>query len=317
MFDLHYDLLTQIYINKENPKKFKNYFKKIYNSKNIKGGIFNLFYMSTKEMKEELNIEAQEIDVIKNLELVTNLIKENNLIPAETKYIMGIEGLDYLNEIEDVDKIYELGIRSVNIVWNNDNKFGGGAKGNTKKGLTDLGKKLVKKLAQTNIAIDVSHANTKTFYDIIEYCQEIKKENINPIVFASHSNCKAICDVPRNLTDDQIKEIANIGGVIGVVGVKQFCIKENAFNNNKEKYYKAYVEHIKYLKNLLGGIENIAVSTDNMAYYETEYYKKFNIFKQKNIKIKLEKLLLKNEFTKDEIEKILCKNFENKILSKL
>ena len=136
MFDLHYDLLTQIYINKEEITYLKEYFKEVYDNQNIIGGIFNLFYMLPKEMKEELNIERQEIDLIKNLETVTRLIKEYQLIPKETKYIIGIEGLDYLKNIEDIDKIYELGVRSTNIVWNNNNKFGGGAKGDKKQGLT-------------------------------------------------------------------------------------------------------------------------------------------------------------------------------------
>ena len=198
-------------------------------------------------------------------------------------------------------------------MWNNDNKFGGGARGNTNQGLTDLGKKLIKKLAQTNIAIDLSHANTKTFYDIIEYCQEIKKENINPIVFASHSNCKAICDVPRNLTDDQIKEIANIGGVIGIVGVKQFCTEE------EEDYKQKYLENINHIKNLLGSVDNICLSTDNMEFYkiETEKYSAMRVFNQNTVKGEIEELLKQNDYSKEEIEKILYKNFEKKILSKL
>ena len=121
----------------------KKYFKKIYNKQNIVGGIFNLFYMSQKEMKEELNIEPQEIDIIKNLKLVKELIEKYNLIPKEAKYIMGIEGLDYLDKIEDIDKIYKLGVRSVNIVWNNNNKFGGGARGDKNQGLTKLGEELI------------------------------------------------------------------------------------------------------------------------------------------------------------------------------
>ena len=52
MFDLHYDLLTQVYINKDNAAELKNNFNKIYNEKNIIGGIFNLFYMSPNEMKD-------------------------------------------------------------------------------------------------------------------------------------------------------------------------------------------------------------------------------------------------------------------------
>lgn len=313
MFDLHYDLLTQIYINKENPENLKKYFKKIYNKQNIVGGIFNLFYMSQKEMKEELNIEPQEIDIIKNLKLVKELIEKYNLIPKEAKYIMGIEGLDYLDKIEDIDKIYKLGVRSVNILWNNNNKFGGGARGDKNQGLTKLGEELIKKLVQKNVAIDVSHANTKTFYDIIKYCKKLKKENLNPIVFASHSNCKTICNVPRNLTDNQIKEIANLGGIIGVVEIKQFCSLKN--NNYKQKY----IEHINHIKKLLGGVNNICISTDNMEYYkiEPEKYKTMNIFKQTRVKEEIKELLKKNGYSNEEIEKILYKNFEAKILQRL
>ena len=313
MFDLHYDLLTQVYINKEEIDYLKEYFKKVYNNQNIIGGIFNLFYMSPKEMKEELNIERQEIDLIKNLETVTSLIKEYQLIPKETKYIIGIEGLDYLKNIEDIDKIYELGVRSTNIVWNNNNKFGGGAKGDKKQGLTYIGRELIKKLVQKNIAIDLSHANTKTFYNIINYCKKLKKEGLNPIVFASHSNCKTICNTPRNLTDNQIKEIANLGGVIGIVGIKQFCLSKG--KNYKEKY----VEHINYVKKLLGGVDNICVSTDNMEYYkiEPERYKTMNVFNQTKVKQGIQELLIQNKYTKEEIEKILYKNFQTKILQRL
>lgn len=313
MFDLHYDLLTQIYINKEEITYLKEYFKEVYNNQNIIGGIFNLFYMLPKEMKEELNIERQEIDLIKNLETVTRLIKEYHLIPKETKYIIGIEGLDYLKNIEDIDKIYELGVRSTNIVWNNNNKFGGGAKGDKKQGLTCIGSELIKKLVQKNIAIDLSHANTKTFYNIINYCKKLKKEGLNPIVFASHSNCKTICNTPRNLTDNQIKEIANLGGVIGIVGIKQFCLLKG--KNYKEKY----VEHINYVKKLLGGVDNICVSTDNMEYYkiEPEKYKTMNVFNQTRVKEEIQELLIQNKYTKEEIEKILYKNFQTKILQRL
>ena len=278
MYDCHYDLLTHIYIKRNNLREVKKYCRKIFRN-NITGGIFNLFYMSLKEMKEELKIEQEEIS-----------IKEN------------------LKKIEDIDDIYDLGVRSVNIVWNNDNKFGGGAKGNKSKGLTALGEKLVKKLVDKKIAIDLSHANEKTFYDIVDLCNEIKMKGEQPIVFASHSNTRKKCDVPRNLTDDQILKIKEL---------KSFCVKEKKFNNNKNEYYNAYVEHIKYVKELLGGVDNIAVSSDDMTYYGTKYYKSFNVFKQENMRYKLETLLWNNDFSREEIEKILYRNFKNKILNRM
>lgn len=318
MIDLHYDLLTYIYINKDDLKPVKKHLKRIFRN-NITGGIFNLFYMSPQEMEEELGIIKEEIDVIENLKEVKRLISNYDLIPKDIKYIYGIEGLDYLEKIEDIDKIYELGVRSVNIVWNNDNKFGGGAKGEKKRGLTDLGKELVRKLVEKKIAIDLSHANEKTFYDIIKLCNELKNEGKDPIVFVSHSNVKEICNHNRNLSDDQIIKIKELNGVIGVVGVKPFCIQEKKFDKRNRKYQDAYIQHIKYIRDLLGEIDNIAVSTDDMTYYKTNkrYYKHFNVFKQERMKKELENLLLSNGFSSKDIEKILYKNFKNKILQRL
>ena len=315
MFDLHYDLLTQVYINKDNLAELKNNFNKIYNEKNIIGGIFNLFYMSPKEMKDELNINPNEINIIENLKEVNNLIKKYELIPKKIKYITGIEGIDYLEKIEDIDILYELGIRSTNIVWNNNNKFGGGAIGDKKQGLTKLGKQLIEKLVQKNIAIDLSHANTKTFYGIIEKCQELKNKGFDPILFASHSNSRETCNVPRNLTDNQIKEIAKLGGVIGIVGIKQFCTLKSNISN----YCEEYIKHINYVRDLLKGTKNICVSTDNMEYYkiEPEKYKTMNVFKQEKVKEKIEKSLKENGYTKEIINNILYKNFETKILQRL
>lgn len=127
MFDLHYDLLTYIYINRNNINIIKKHCKKIFKN-NITGGIFNLFYMTKKEMKDELGIELKEIDIIENLKIVKNIIDENKFIPKNMKYVFGIEGLDYLKNIEDIDILYELGVRSVNPVWSNENKFGGGVR---------------------------------------------------------------------------------------------------------------------------------------------------------------------------------------------
>lgn len=315
MFDLHYDLLTQVYINKDNSEKMKNNFRKIYNEKNIIGGIFNLFYMSPNEMKDELNINLNEINIIENLKEVNNLIKKYELIQKEIKYIIGVEGLDYLERIDDIDILYKLGVRSTNIVWNNNNKFGGGVRGNKEQGLTKMGEQLIEKLVQKNIAIDLSHANIKTFYGIIEKCKELKNKGFNPIVFASHSNSKRICNVPRNLTDNQIREIAKLGGVIGIVGIKQFC----TLKCNTSNYCEEYIKHINYVRYLLEETENICVSTDNMEYYKIkpEKYKTMNVFKQENVKEKIEKTLKENGYTKEMIDNILYKNFETKILQRL
>lgn len=319
MFDCHYDLLTHIYMKRNEIEYLKKYCQDVYNENNIKGGIFNLFYMTEKEMKDELNINKEEINIIENLKLVKEVIKENNLIPQNINYVFGIEGLDYLNNIEDIDTLYDLGVRSTNIVWNNQNKYGAGIRAPQNEGLTELGKQLVEYLIKKRIAIDLSHSNEKTFYDIIDVCKKMKKEGMNPIVWASHSNAKKLCNDDRNLTDDQIIQIKNLDGIIGLVTTKRFCRKIESIEDLKSDFKNDYISQIKYLKELLGGIENIAVATDDMKYYHIrpEYYQNTNIYPHNNVAYQMKNDLENAGYTMEEIEKILYNNCINKIINKI
>ena len=83
--------------------------------------------------------------------------------------------------------------------WFDENKTGKG-------GLTEFGKKVVKRMNEIGVLVDVSHLGEKSFWDVIE--------TTNSPVIASHSNCYAINPSYRNLTDDQIKAIAKTGGVV-------------------------------------------------------------------------------------------------------
>lgn len=321
MFDCHYDLLTYILMKKKKKEQefLKNYCSKVYHKNNITGGIFNLFYMSKEEMKDEIGITENQINVIENLREVKQYIEENQLISDDIDYIFGIEGMDYLEKIEDIDILYSLGLRSTNIVWNHENKFGGGAKAREDCGLTELGRKLVEELIKKRIAIDLSHANEKTFWNIVQIAKKYREKGENPIVFASHSNAKSICDVPRNLSDKQILAIKELNGVIGMVSIKEFCIDTKDICNPNIDYEQEYMRHINYVRNLLGGIENIAVATDDMRYYniEPEYYQNANVYNHYDIKEKLSQNLEKNNYNKDEIEKILNINFREKILKRI
>ncbi len=319
MFDCHYDLLTYIWMKKEDKKFLKDYCDKVYHVNNITGGIFNLFYMSKEEMREEIGITEEQINVVENLKEVKEYIEENRLISDNIKYIFGIEGMDYLERIEDIDVLYSFGLRSTNIVWNHENKFGGGSKARENYGLTELGKELIEKLIKKGIAIDLSHANEKTFWDIVQICKKYQEKGENPVVFASHSNAKAICDVPRNLTDEQILAIKELNGVIGIVSIKKFCVNTDDICNPNIDYEQEYIKHINYVRNLLGGVDYIAVATDDMRYYymEPEYYQNANVYKHEEIRDKLIRSLKKNNYKDDEIEKILTINFTEKILKKI
>ena len=113
--------------------------------------------------------------------------------------------------LENVDKLYEAGVRMMSIVWNNKNELASGAMEKEDEGLTELGIEFVKYLNQKNILVDVSHSSVKTFWDT-------SKISSKPIV-ASHSCVYNLCHHPRNLQDEQIKQIAKMNGIIGIAFV--------------------------------------------------------------------------------------------------
>lgn len=129
--------------------------------------------------------------------------------------LMGIEGghaiEDSLRLLRD---FHRLGIRYMTLTHSNTNNWAdssGDVTSATVKhhnGLTDFGKEVVREMNRLGMMVDISHVADKTFYDAIETSQA-------PI-FASHSSARALCNVPRNMTDDMIKALAKNGGVMQV-----------------------------------------------------------------------------------------------------
>ncbi len=123
--------------------------------------------------------------------------------------LIAIEGAELLGcEISELERAYEKGVRLVNLCWNYDNAICGAANGQTKSGLTEQGAEFVKRMQELGIAVDLSHASEKTFWDVAEIAKR-------PII-AGHSNSKAVCGSPRNLTDSQFKELVRLRGVAGL-----------------------------------------------------------------------------------------------------
>lgn len=292
MYDMHYDLLTILYQNlKEDNQKTNN---KLINDlvlmyKSIKGGIINLYFMSKKEMFDELGITEDEINNVtqmfkQSIEYLGNLI-ECSIIPKNIDYIYGIEGCDFLKDEKELETLYKLGLRSIIPVWNNENKFGSGNK--TKKGLTELGVKLIEKAIELGIIIDVSHANEKTFYDIIN----IVKQNKNVNLIASHSNVRSLCDRERNLTDEQLKALRDCDGYIGLFTNGNFVSKDNR-NLTYNERLKNFMKHLEYIIKVINfSTKRIIISTDDMnlnpnsSYHHLETWPLPNLFEKLHFEI--------------------------------
>jgi membrane dipeptidase len=126
--------------------------------------------------------------------------------------LLGLEGGYAIDEkLERVEHYFQRGVRYMTPTWTHSLSWAGssGDAAGRHTGLNDFGRKVIKEMNRLGMMLDVSHVSDKTFWDMLETSE-------CPVV-ASHSNCRALTDVPRNLTDDMIRALADTGGVICVV----------------------------------------------------------------------------------------------------
>ncbi len=135
--------------------------------------------------------------------------------------IAGLEGAEALDaSIGVLRQFYRLGLRNLGLAWNYRNAACDGvAESRTNGGLTEFGVQVVEECNRLGIILDVSHLSPAGVADVLAVSQQ-------PII-ASHSNARALCDHPRNLTDAQMEAIAAGGGVIGVTFVDAFLNTQN------------------------------------------------------------------------------------------
>jgi len=126
--------------------------------------------------------------------------------------LMGLEGGYAIDEkIENVQRYYDMGVRYMSPAWSVSTSWAGSSGdvvGET-RGLNEFGKQVVREMNRLGMIVDVSHVSDKTFWDIVN-------TSTKPVV-ATHSACRAIANVPRNLTDDMIAALAKTGGVVNVI----------------------------------------------------------------------------------------------------
>ena len=152
---------------------------------------------------------------------------------------------------------YQLGLRTMGLSWSNVNKFATGAlfdQEQEDRGLTELGKEFLHTGQKMGITVDVSHLNDPSFWDVIEIT--------NKPIIASHSNCRSICNVPRNLTDKQIIAIHEKHGTIGLNLSVGFLSEEHKKAKSPvELPLEVLKSHIDHIVNLTD-INTVAIGTD-------------------------------------------------------
>lgn len=164
--------------------------------------------------------------------------------------MLGIEnGLALNHDISNVRYFARRGVVYITLCHNGDNDICDSARGcNTHGGVSRFGEQVIKEMNRCGIMVDLSHAGEKSFYDALSISSK-------PIV-CSHSNCKALCDVPRNLTDDQMRALAKHGGVAHITLYHGFLR-----NDSQEATVMDAIAHLEHAISIMG-IEHVGLGTD-------------------------------------------------------
>jgi membrane dipeptidase len=231
------------------------------------------------------------IEVLKLINHVHDFAKENDdvvlvassqeatsvLAGEKTGIMLAVENGHVLQgKIDNLDELYNLGVRYLTLThakhltwaassgqdWNND------------AGLTDLGREIIQRMNSLGMIIDVSHVHENTVRDVLQ-------QSKYPVI-ASHSNCRSICPTPRNLSDEQIRAIADKGGVIGINFYPGFLDAEylqyqtanckdlyNELERVEQKYLTDYRQKfmatLEFFKDLQNRMAKIQVTSDRIV----------------------------------------------------
>lgn len=219
--------------------------------------------------------------------------------------VLGIEnGLALEHDIRNVQHFRQRGITYITLCHNGDNDICDSARGsNTFNGVSKFGKTVIEEMNRQGVMVDLSHASERSFYDAINY-------SATPIV-CSHSNCRALCDHPRNLTDDQMRALANCGGVMQITMYNGFLRMPDAPASlvgvvgspvSSEATIMDVIRHLEYAINIMG-IDHVGIGTDFDGDGGVPGLADASQL------INLTQLLIRRGYTTTEIEKIWGRNW--------
>ena len=193
--------------------------------------------------------------------------------------MLGIEnGYAIGNDIHNVEAFRQRGVVYMTLCHNGDNDICDSARGNHEHGgVSEFGKQVIAEMNRVGMMVDLSHAAEASFYDALQLSQ-------TPIV-CSHSSARALCDHPRNLTDDQMRALAKAGGVAQVTLYHGFLVKDSVdfnpncqlstvncqlstvncqlstVNSQHEATILDAIDHLNHMVNIMG-IEHVGIGTD-------------------------------------------------------
>jgi membrane dipeptidase len=192
---------------------------------------------------------AQEAELSRAIEAnavrVCLVRTREELEDPRVRIVLSMEGVEPLEgDPGAFEEWYERGVRSVGLTWNHANEFAGGVLTPT-QGLTQRGRALVRRFGELGVILDLAHASEQTWRDVLA-------EGLPFSV--THAGCRAVCDHPRNLADWQLQEVAECGGVVGMMAIP-FSVHDQA------PTFSRWLEHFDHAVAVMG-IAHVGLGAD-------------------------------------------------------
>ena len=215
-FDLHCDTLTEAW--KQNKSLYENdlhvSFKRgsgyqpwmqcfaVFIPDTVRGAAAMAYFDAARQkLQQELKTTPQAVlcRTSNDLHVCRQQMGAGALLTVEGGAVLG-------GKLESLDHLSSCGVRAMTLTWNGDCEIGGGVESG--RGITPFGRETVRRMEELSIVVDVSHASERLFYDVAEQAQK-------PFI-ATHSNARALCGHPRNLTGEQFAVLRDRGGLVGL-----------------------------------------------------------------------------------------------------
>jgi len=212
--------------------------------------------MGLRRALDQISHLSEELDDLCDAFLLCRSLTDIQTVRADGRIglLLSLEGADPLqNDLKLLRIFYDLGVRGLGLTWSRRNYAADGCSFTPEPeahpgGLTDFGRALVRKAEQLGMLLDVSHMNEAGFWEVMQ-------TTTRPVI-ASHSNCRALADTPRNLTDDQIKALAAAGGVMGMNAISAFV-----GDASRRRGVEDMLNHVDHVATLVG-IAHVGLGLD-------------------------------------------------------
>ena len=257
--------------------------------------------LSWYRAKEEKS-EMVQITNISDLNKHLTIWKENKL-NSPVGYILSLEGADSILSMEHLEIMYKKGLRAIGPAHYGPGTYAFGTDSDGKIG--EKGKRLLKKIEELNLILDVTHLSDISFWESIE--------TFNGPIWASHSNCRSLVPNKRQLSDDQIKVLISKGAIIGMALDAWMMVpnwKRGVTDPTKKRLFlEKIIDHIDHVCQLSGNSNHVGIGSDLDGGFGKEQCPQ-DINSIADLQ-KINKLLKKRGYENEDINKILSQNFIN------